>query len=155
MRWLKIGLLGCALGLLLTLAVSSFWLLTARERGVSPFKLSAESTREKLVQVVGSQLAALRKGDFTRAYDHAATGLKARMTPDAFARMVRNAYPAIANSQQVGFGMIFDNGDFALVNVAVMGQAGDVVHYQYMLHREKTGWKITGVSRARVGGTAI
>jgi hypothetical protein len=154
-RWFKIAFLGCILGLVLVLAVNTVWLLRFSLRHNAPLKLSEQSTRRQLIQVVDSQLAAFRKGDYADAYTHASAVLKEQMSVVALEHMVRNSYPAIANSRDAGFGMVFDNGDVGVVNVAVEDKSGRIVHYEYILRHEKAGWKIGGVERTRSSGILL
>ena len=154
-RWFKIALLGCILGLVLVLAVNSVWLLRGTFRHAAALKLSDQSTRRQLIQVVDSQLTAFRKGDYAGAYLHASAAIKEEMSVTALEHMVRNSYPAIANSRDAGFGMVFDNGELGVVNVAVEDKSGQILHYEYLLRREKTGWKVGGVARTTQSGILL
>lgn len=142
-RWLKTGLV-C----LLLLGATVPWTRAAEESPEPP--RSSETVKLELVQVIDGQLAAFRAGDFPRAYTFAATGIKAMFGPAEFERMVKTAYPAIARSKEADYGLAFDTGEEAVVNVRVTGAADErSVSYQYTLQKEDGGWKITGVSELR------
>lgn len=118
-------------------------------------KISAESMRKELTQVIKSQLAAFRDDDYVTAYTFAAAGIKAQYPLAAFERMVKNGYPVIARFKSAEFGVVRDNGETAVVNVEVEGESGNVVHYQYFLRKEETGWKINGVIAVKPKGTVV
>jgi hypothetical protein len=148
-RWPRIILLGCALGLLfvmLNLAIIGHF---ERLAFTAPFKLSDEPVRRDLMRVIDSQLAAFRNGDFKSAYGWADSALRQDLSPTEFREMVRTSYPAIAASSSASCGIVFDNGRLAVVMVSVTSRSGSLVHYQYLLHRERVGWKISGVTRVR------
>ena len=153
-RWFKIAMLGCILGLIMVLAVNSIWLLRF-SRHNAPLRLSDQSTRRELIHVIDSQLSAFRKGDFAGAYVHAAAAIKEQMSATALEHMVRNSFPAIAESRNAGFGMVFDNGELAVVDVAVEDKSARVLHYEYLLRHEKSGWKIGGVARTKQSGILL
>ena len=160
LRWLNIALLGCALGLLFVaadLALLSYLRHAGYISGPAEpgFRLSDEPVKRELTRVISSQLAAFRKGDYAGAYDFAATGLKTRLSPAAFERMVRDGYPVITHSSAANFGLILDNGDHAVVTVGVRDATGRMSHYQYLLMREPDGWKISGVTRITLRGTTV
>jgi hypothetical protein len=161
LRWLKVVLLGCTLGLLLVainLALWSFFMRAyppGRARSAPFFQLSADPVKQQLVGVINSQLSAFRKGDYAGAYGLADSALRAQVSPATFQHMVENAYPAIARSRSASFGVILDNGDEAVVNVGITSQAGRMLQYRYILRREPAGWKISGVIRIPGQGTTI
>jgi hypothetical protein len=68
--------------------------------------------------------------------------------------MVKGNYPLIAQNRAAQFGVVLDNGDHALVNVTIIG-GGQTRHYQYLLQREKAGWRIAGVAEVKAVGTMI
>ncbi len=69
--------------------------------------------------------------------------------------MVKNAYPVIANSSAAEFGLAFDVGDDAVINVRVENAEKKSVLYQYTLHKEDGNWKITGVSEVKSTGLSV
>src|SRR4051794_25440074 len=107
-RWILVVTLGCSLGLLFVFVVLSTrksprevrGLRMAQRRQVSdtPFKLSEEMTGAELTRVIESQLTAFREDDYPQAYAYAASAIKAQVPLRAFERMVKSAYPLIAQS---------------------------------------------------------
>ena len=162
-RWTMVLMLGGSLGILLFLAVSytrNFmnpdgppgWGGSAQ---IAPFKLTKGAVEKELREVIESQLSAFREGDYPAAYNYAASGLKAQVTLPAFEQMVKTSYPVIAQSRSAEFGVSLDNGRQALVNVTVRGRAGRTRHYQYILEREGSIWRIFGVKEVRPEGMTI
>jgi hypothetical protein len=159
-RWTKVLLMGFALGLTFVFINLSLWTLldlreTGKGRRSAPFKLSNDSTRRELSGVIGSQLSAFRKNDFPGAYKFAAENIRSQMNTSGFEHMVKTGYSAIAHSRDAAFGVILDNGDEAVVDVAVKDDTGRAAHFRYVLLHESAGWKIGGVSRVRMTGIAI
>lgn len=126
---------------LLFLALLLCWPLLS-PGGLKP---SDVKTKDQLHAVISSQLAAFRTGDYAAAYVFADDGIKQQVALEQFEVMVRRGYPAIAKSASATFGLTFDNGDEAVVNVRVVGADREAVTYQYMLRRSGDAWRITGV----------
>jgi hypothetical protein len=120
-----------------------------------PFGVSEEPVRAELLNVVDSQLTAFREDDYPKAYTFAASSLRAQLPLPAFEHMVKAGYHFITQSRSAQFGIILDNGDAAVVNVAISNHSGRVRQYQYLLQRERTGWKIFAVSQIKASGTTI
>jgi hypothetical protein len=114
--------------------------------GADGMKPSAMNTKEALHAVITGQLAAFRAGDYAAAYVFADPEIKAVMPVERFERMVKVGYPVIAHSVSAKFGLTFDNGDEAVVNVRVEGAHEEAITYQYMLRRDGEAWRITGVA---------
>ena len=165
-RWILVVTLGCSLGLLLIYVVVWFHPLPAPPDGgpniyvthrleakQSEFGLSEGDVESDLKGVIEGQLAAFRKDDYPEAYKFAASAIQEQFPLPAFERMVKQAYPAIAQSSSTQFGVILDNGKQAVVNVTVVGASGRTHRYQYILQREAAGWKIGGVTEVRSSGT--
>lgn len=159
LRWLKVITLGCVLGLALVSADVLVWSLIrganrpGHVRAGPPLLLSTEPVKAELVRVIGSQLSAFRRGDYTGAYAFADSNLQAQVTPAVFEHMVKTGYPAMARSRSASFGMILDNGVQAIVTVGIQTQSGRLIQYRYLLRREPDGWKISGVFRVRAEGS--
>ena len=133
-------------------------LIYSESRGQPPtpspsLKISKESMRKELTQIIKSQLAAFRDEDYVTAYTFAAAGIKAQYPLAAFERMVKTGYPVIARFKSAEFGVVRDNGEEAVVNVEVEGESSSVAHYQYFLRKENAGWKISGVVEEKPTGT--
>lgn len=142
-------LLGCALGLTFVLINLVILNQLGRSGLAAPFKLSDEPVKQELLRVVGSQLSAFRQGDFAAAYSYADSQLKGQFALGTFTEMVRGSYPTIARSRSASFGVVFDNGSLGIVMVGVTGFSGRESHYQYLLRRERAGWRVSGVTRIR------
>ncbi len=161
LRWVKVILLGCALGLILVAADMAVWSLLVRAgrhtnvRPGPPFSLSAEPVKLELVRVIGSQLSDFRRGDYAGAYAYADSDLQSQVTTNAFERIVKTGYPAIARSRSASFGVIVDNGEEALVTVGIMAESGRLIQYRYLLRHEQSGWRISGVFRVPPQGRVI
>ena len=161
-RWLKVLLLGCALGVTLVGADVALWLLLpeswlpTRLRAQQPFRLSADPDKHELLEVVNSQLSAFRRNDYAAAYTYADSTMRARVSVTAFEQMVKTGYPFIAHSRSVSFGIIVDNGAQALVNVGIIGNSGRrMIQYRYLLRHEPGGWRISGVMRIPHEGITV
>lgn len=114
-------------------------------RGADGLKPSEMKTKETLHVVISGQLAAFRAGDYAAAYVFADAEIKRQFPLERFEQMVKTGYPTIAHSVSATFGLTFDNGDEAVVNVRVVGADGQPVAYQYLLRRAGEVWCITGV----------
>jgi len=113
-------------------------------RGGDGLKPSEMKTKDALHAAITGQLAAFRANDYAAAYVFADQEVKSQLPLDRFERMVKTGYPVIAHSVSAAFGLTFDNGDEAVVNVRVAG-AEESVTYQYSLRREGEAWRIMGV----------
>jgi hypothetical protein len=113
--------------------------------GAEGMKPSEMKTREILHSVITDQLAAFRADNYAAAYVFADREIKQRMPLESFERMVKVGYPIIAHSVSAKFGLTFDNGDEAVVNVRVVGKDDETISYQYLLRRDGEAWRISGV----------
>ncbi|HWF19970.1 MAG TPA: DUF4864 domain-containing protein, partial [Verrucomicrobiae bacterium] len=96
-RWILVVTLGCSLGLLLIyveVSIHPVRIVDARNIYVanrlpvrdSGFKLCEEDLGRELTEVIEGQLAAFRQDDYPKAYQFAASGLKAEMPLPSFER---------------------------------------------------------------------
>ena len=154
-RWVRIVVLGCALGLVFVALSLAIIVRLEQDRLSAPFQLSAEAVKGDVTRVIDLQLSAFRAGDYRGAYFYADSTLQHQFGPAAFEQMVRESYPAIAASRLSNFGVILDNGGTAIVMVSIAGKSGTPVHYQYILRREKGHWRVSGVTRVRVGENVV
>lgn len=115
--------------------------------GRSTYGTSREAVRQALQKVVQLQLAAFRKGDFTKAYSYASSGIRKQLPEKKFVQMVKASYPIIVSSVSIKFGPILDDGNAAIVHAMIAG-AGKQSLYAYRLVRESGVWKIDGVIEA-------
>ena len=159
LRWLKVVLFGSALGLFFVLANLILWSFFPSANPLRhvqsgpPFRLSAGPVKQQLLFVIGSQLSAFRRDDYPAAYAFADSAMRSQISPATFEHLVKTSYPAIARSHAASFGIILDNGFEALVNVRITTRSGRNLRYRYFLHRESSGWKISGVIRVQAEGT--
>jgi len=163
-RWIMVVTLGCSLGLIFVYfvrstrmyrdAVETTTIIRRTNPAEPPFKISQESLENELQRVVEAQLTAFREDDYPKAYEFAASSIKAQVSLPAFERMVKSGYPLIAHNRAVQFGVVVDNGDHAVASVTVLSE-GRTRHYQYILQHERTGWKIAGVAEVKAVGTTI
>ncbi len=121
--------------------------LPGTDTGRSTYSTSQEAVKQALQKVVQLQLAAFRKGDFTRAYSYASSGIRKQLPEKKFVQMVKASYPIIVSSVSIKFGPILDDGNAAIVHAMIAG-AGKQSFYAYRLVRELGVWKIDGVVEA-------
>jgi Domain of unknown function (DUF4864) len=161
LRWVKVIVVGCALGLCLVAADMAVWSLLVRAGHPGhahpgpPLLLSTEPVKQELARVIDSQLSDFRRDDYAGAYAYADSDLQAQVSTNAFERIVKTGYPAIAQSRSASFGVILDNGQEAVVTVGIISQSGHVMHYRYLLRHEHGGWRISGVFRVPIQGRTI
>ena len=109
-------------------------------------RLSPKKVRDAVHAVVEGQLAAVRAGDFERAYAFAAAGIKAQFDARLFGLMIRRGYPALLRPGQTDIGIVRDNSQgTAQVVVTVTDAAKRDTTYRYRLVQETAGWRISGV----------
>ena len=115
-----------------------------------------------LYAVVNQQLADLRRQNFPAAYSFASLEIQQRFTVDEFARMVRDDYPTLLETNQAEYGPIQTRGKHAAIRVYLIGRDGLVMPCLYQLVRERAGWRIDGArilrawpSTARLAGTLL
>jgi len=127
----------------------------ARNFGADDLKPSEVNTKTALHAAISGQLEAFRKDDYAAAYVFAAQAIKAKFALEDFERMVRAGFPAIAHSTSAKFGLTFDNGDEAVINVRVFSEGREPVDYQYTMHRDGEAWRITGVTLLKENSTEV
>ncbi|MES2693261.1 MAG: DUF4864 domain-containing protein, partial [Verrucomicrobiota bacterium] len=67
-------------------------------------RASKPEVRKDVIAILEAQLAAFRKGDTKRAYEYAATELRAQKSREVFMQIVEASYPEIWSSQRAQFG---------------------------------------------------
>ena len=140
LKWAALGSVTCAL------------FVSVAAAGLEP---SQPPVKAEIVAVIEAQLAAIRTGDFDKAYSFASAPIKEKFPLAEFQQMVRTGYPIIANSVKADFGICLDNGVEASVFVHVESRDGTSKDYQYGLVRERDGWRITGVTEPEQRGTRV
>lgn len=116
---------------------------------------ASEAVKKELTEVIDGQLAAFRANDYTKAFSFASSGIQGMFAPDEFEKMVKTAYPVIAHSVSNSYGVMFDAGEEAVVNVRVQNAGKQSVEYQYLLKKEAGTWKINGVSEVKAEGLSV
>ena len=157
MRWVKLALMGCILGVVFAFVGAALRTLPSFGGGreLPPLTLSEDSRERELIRVIESQLSALRGNDYTKAFYYADSSFKAQMNVRGFERMVKAGYPALVRSRSAVYGVIMDNGEQAVVNVGIKAASGKTLHFEYFLRKEKTGWKISGVAAVKMEGVVV
>ena len=125
------------------------------EKPIGTPRTSTEAVKKELTAVIDAQLDAFRADDYAKAYTFAATEIKGLFPADAFEKMVRTTYPVIAHSSAADYGMAFDTGEEAVVNVRISNAEKKSVEYQYLLKKEDGQWKIGGVAEAHTPGLSV
>jgi hypothetical protein len=123
--------------------------------GESASKPSSDAMKQTLHTVITNQLEAFRRGDFAAAYEFAAPGIREKFSLAAFTAMVSKGYPEIATNVEAVFGLTFDDGARAVVDVRVVGKDKASRRYQYLLERAGNNWRISGVVPLGENETAI
>ena len=142
--------LGIGLGVMATTGAMP---LRAADAGLT-LRASKPEVKQEIVAVIEAQLAAFRKGDVAKAYDYAASDLRAQKPLRNFSAIVKENYPEIWASTRAEPGIVRDDGMRATVTVQVYSKTGDAA-YDFTLVKEKAGWRVQGVLRhePRKGGT--
>ena len=133
------------------------WLACSLPHALGDDGLKPSETKMKsaLHAVIAQQLEAFRVGDYAAAYVFADAAIKSMFPLERFEQMVKSGFPIIAHSASAKFGLTFDNGDDAVVNVRVFGADRPSVDYQYTLRRDGEVWRITGVALLRDQTTEV
>lgn len=135
-------------GMLRRIFIVGFFLAGLVSRGAADddMHISKPAVRDEITAAIEAQLAAFRANDVAKAFDFAAAGLRTQTTVTSFARMVRQNYPEIWQSTRAEFGLVRDDGTKARLIVHVFAKTGEA-SYDYVLFKEKAGWRIGGVLR--------
>ena len=116
---------------------------------------STDAVKKELTAIIESQLAAFRADDYVKAYTFAASEIQGMFAVNEFEVMVKKGYPAIAHSGVVEFGLSFDTGEDAVVNVRIEDKEKRSALYQYQLKKQDGKWKIGGVSELRSSSISV
>ena len=115
----------------------------------------SEPVKKELTATIEGQLAAFRANDYAKAFTFASTDIQGMFAPADFEKMVKTAYPVIAHSVSTEYGIMFDTGEQAVVNVHIKDADKKDVEYQYLLKKEAGSWKINGVSEVKAEGLSV
>lgn len=121
-------------------------LMGAGHAGEGGLRASKPEVRKEVVAVIEAQLAAFRAGDVAKAYGYAAAPLRAQNPLRVFAAIVQNNYREVWTSTRAEYGLVRDDGRHAAVLVHVFAAASDAA-YDYVLVKERAGWRIGSVVR--------
>jgi hypothetical protein len=127
--------------------------LRAQPAAGAPARLSPPAVRIQLVAVVTAQLAAFRAEDWPAAYACAARAFQGVMPLPQFRALITAKYPVVEQNTRAEFGLPRDNGTVGIVPVRVFGQ-GTSKTFNWLLVKEGSGWKITGVVPQSTAGGA-
>ena len=116
---------------------------------------TSDALKKELTAVIEAQLAAFRADDYPKAYTFAAAEIRGIFPVEDFEKMVRSNYAVIAKSTNTEYGVAFDTGEEAVVNVRIQNAEKKSVEYQYLLKKEDAGWKISGVSEVKAEGLSV
>jgi hypothetical protein len=132
------------------LAAPILCLIAFGQGAPSGFRASKADLRKQVIAVIDAQLEAFRSGDLEQAYGYAAAVLRFQTPPEAFAAIVRDNYPAIWANTRAEYGIVRDDGTHATVLVHVFSTYGGA-SYDYVLVKERRGWRIGSVTRREAG----
>ena len=116
---------------------------------------SSDALKKEISAVIEGQLTAFRANDYAKAYSFAAAEIRTLFPERDFEKMVRTNYAVIAQSTGTEYGVAFDTGEEAVVNVRIENAEKKSVEYQYLLKKEEGGWKISGVSEVKAEGLSV
>ena len=133
---------------------TALWIALAAVRGADDGALRASKpeVRKEVVAIIEAQLGAFRAKDSTKAYSYSAAAMQQQMRLRAFVAVVQNNYPEIWANTRAEFGLVRDDGARATVLVHVFSTEGDAA-YDYVLFKERAGWRIGSVLRHDPRGT--
>jgi hypothetical protein len=109
-------------------------------------RVSPPAVREEVAAVIEAQLAAFRASDVEKAYGCASQAFRAQVSLAAFARMVERNYPEIWRNTRADLGIVRGDDARVAVPVHIFTKTSDAI-YDYVLYRDKAGWRIGGVLR--------
>lgn len=102
---------------------------------------------DEIQSVIGDQLAAIQKDDFSAAFTHASPILKRIFqNPARFGVMVRQGYPMVHRPSSVTFKQMQERDGTHYQYVFIEDQAGIGYIAEYAMINTENGWKINGVS---------
>ena len=134
--------------MLAAIVLAVWWgaLMGAGHAAEGELRASKPAVRKEVIAVIEAQLAAFRAGDVAKAYGYAAVPLRAQNPLRVFAAIVQNNYREIWASTRAEYGLVRDDDRHATVLVHVFAEASDAA-YDYVLVKERAGWRIGSVVR--------
>jgi hypothetical protein len=105
-----------------------------------------QSDRIAIRAVIENQISAFRRDDEATAFSFAAPNIQAKFgSPENFARMVRETYPAVYRAQKVRFDGLVVLGGEPTQRAMLVGPDGVPVTAFYVMERQEDGlWKVKG-----------
>jgi hypothetical protein len=102
--------------------------------------------------VIESQIAALRQGDFTKAFSFASPTVQKEVgSPQSFVEMVKSSYEQVIGPRSIVFEDLKQVMGIVTQPVLLFSQNGDLVIASYMMEKQENGdWKINGCYLAPV-----
>jgi hypothetical protein len=121
-------------------------LLGAAPAAPGDWRVSPREVRDEVKTVVGDQLRAFQREDFTAARALAAAAIQQQFRPAVYERMIRRGYAELVGHERAEVGIVRDDAQgLALVPVIVHVPGGKVARFRYHLLREEGAWRVTGV----------
>lgn len=132
--------------------LATWWAAASAVPAAEPaLRASKPETKKEIVAVIEAQLAAFRKDDPALAYTFSSVRLRAQRPLRSFSAIVRGSYPEIWHSRSAEFGLARDDGEQARIPVHVTAAEGGEATFDYLLVKERVGWRIAGVLRREPG----
>ena len=147
-RWISI-LAAIAASAMVTAASHSFAAASTPTPFVQHVADAAESAPvdwPSIQQIIGDQLAALRRGDATRAFAYASTGIRDQFDDaTTFLSMVRQRYGVLLTARYTEFleGAVIDGHTLQPLRLVMNDDTVLVAIYE-MQRDERGGWRIAG-----------
>ena len=96
----------------------------------------------ELFQVVYRQVNAVRKDNYSSAYEQVSGTFQRKFSLNQFIGLVRSDFAGISKRARIEFGRVETRGDFAVLRVYFIDPRGNVVPCVYTLVNEGESWKI-------------
>jgi hypothetical protein len=109
---------------------------------------ATDAERKSATEAIEAQLKAFKADDYVKAMKYQSEGLRQGVsTPEAFKRMMRQAYPQFANYKSVTFGesRCTDDGTTMQIEASVTGQDNILVKALYVMVKEQGEYRVGSV----------
>lgn len=115
------------------------------------------TAQDKAVQgVIGTQMEALRQGDFPGAYEMASPGIRGVFGPvENFERMLKQGYPEVLDPRLFRFMELEPRGERQAQVLMIEDRQGRVHMLEYMMIETEDGWRIDAVRRLPASQPAV
>jgi hypothetical protein len=108
--------------------------------------VSATGDRRAIIDVVLTQLAALRSDGWAAAHGHLAEELQRRWSVEEFAEVARSGYGALIASVGQRVERLTVQDDAAQLRLALTQGDGSALFAHYELRREGSSWRVGGIA---------